>query len=446
MGELEGAKTVVDGSSEGGGGGGGEIALVLKMDLHCEECAEEVRRAVRRFEGVGDVMADCSTSKLTVIGNVNPTKIKQRLEQKTKKKVEIIFPHPNKESAATAAVIPQKKSEENIPPEENKGDEEKPNQATGIPKVKLQCHCHIQKSRKTIPKIEGVESVNINTGNDPITVKGAIDVKNIALYLEEKLKRMVEAVVPRPRAKEGNDSASGGKIAALAPAAEKDSRYVGGGRQMDKKKNSSDGGCSGHQMEEEKDSRGGGCGRHQMEEKKATKGGGGRHEREEKKYNKGCGGGRYQREKNKDILGSGHQREEKKDNRGGGGGGHQRKEKKDSRGTGGQQREEKKDSRGDDCGGHQMEKWKESNAEENAAARLEIRTTQHCVPYQSQLSYWDDDGRSSYNAAEPYGYHGPPWTAYPYTVQDGYPQHYVDPRLQAAQMFSDENPNACSIM
>ncbi|PKI65121.1 hypothetical protein CRG98_014435 [Punica granatum] len=56
-------------------------------------------------------------------------------------------------------------------------------------------------------------------------------------------------------------------------------------------------------------------------------------------------------------------------------------------------------------------------------------------------------------AVEPYGYHGgyaaPPASVYAHAVHEGYspyPQHPLDPRLHTPQMFSDENPNACSVM
>lgn len=113
---------------------------------------------------------------------------------------------------------------------------------------------------------------------------------------------------------------------------------------------------------------------------------------------------------------------------------------------------EKKDSRD---GGGKEEKTKVVNAEESAAPKVEISKFEHHGYYQSQPSYWYDHGQSSHYshsyAADPYGYyHGgfaaPPAPAYPYTVHEGYPHYSMDPRLQAPQMFNDENPNACYIM
>lgn len=43
--QKEGAK------NEGEKKDDGNVAVVLKMDMHCEGCAKKVRRAVRSFDG-----------------------------------------------------------------------------------------------------------------------------------------------------------------------------------------------------------------------------------------------------------------------------------------------------------------------------------------------------------------------------------------------------------
>lgn len=111
----------------------------------------------------------------------------------------------------------------------------------------------------------------------------------------------------------------------------------------------------------------------------------------------------------------------------------------------------------DGGGSGEKGKSKEVKAEESSGPVVEISKLEHHGYYQTQPSYWYDQGQSSYYshgyAVEPYVYHGgytaPPPPAYSYPVPEGYshyPQYPVDPRLHAPQMFSDENPNACSIM
>lgn len=82
-------------------------------------------------EGVEDVKTDCGANKLTVIGKVDPAKVRDRLAEKTKKKVDLISPQPKKDAAPPAAggggdkkPDPEKKPKEKKP--EEKKEEKKP--------------------------------------------------------------------------------------------------------------------------------------------------------------------------------------------------------------------------------------------------------------------------------------------------------------------------------
>lgn len=75
--------------------------------------------------GVEDVKVDSSNNKLTVTGKVDAAKIKGRLEEKTRKKVDIISPQPKKDAAAPAG---DKKPDEKKPAAEKKEEDKKPKQ------------------------------------------------------------------------------------------------------------------------------------------------------------------------------------------------------------------------------------------------------------------------------------------------------------------------------
>lgn len=128
--------------------------------MHCEGCAKKIKKVVRHFEGINDslfrdfpskinhyseqlpnralilvelvtgvedVKADISANKLTVTGKVDPAKLRDKLAEKTKKKVELVSPQPKKDDAAAAAgdkPLPEKKSEEKKSDDKNKKDEE----------------------------------------------------------------------------------------------------------------------------------------------------------------------------------------------------------------------------------------------------------------------------------------------------------------------------------
>lgn len=75
------------------------------------------------FAGVESVKVDTAGNKLTVTGNVDPTRIKERVEYRTKKKAEIISPQPKKDAGAgdeKKQSPPEKKTDE------KKADDNKP--------------------------------------------------------------------------------------------------------------------------------------------------------------------------------------------------------------------------------------------------------------------------------------------------------------------------------
>lgn len=71
-----------------------------------------------------DVKADLSGNKLTVIGKVDPTKVRDKLAEKTNKNVELVSSPPKKDAAGDKPP-PEKKPEEKPKTEEKKPEEEK---------------------------------------------------------------------------------------------------------------------------------------------------------------------------------------------------------------------------------------------------------------------------------------------------------------------------------
>ncbi|TKY62127.1 Heavy metal-associated isoprenylated plant protein 26 [Spatholobus suberectus] len=200
----------------------GPAPVVLKLDMHCEGCVKKIKRAVRHLDGVEDIKADLLGNKLTVIGKVDPTMVRDKLAEKTKKKVELISPQPKKDAAAGDAPPPEKNPEEKQP-KDKKPEEKSPKESTVVLKIRLHCDGCIQKIRKIILRTKGVESVNIEGGKDLVTVKGTMDVKEMVPYLSEKLKRHVEVVPPKKEDDKKENKEGGGddkKEGAGAPKVE----------------------------------------------------------------------------------------------------------------------------------------------------------------------------------------------------------------------------------
>lgn len=255
-----GAEKKKEGAGAGAGGGGekkkkeaatstaGPTPVILKVDMHCEGCALKIKKAVKGFPGVEAVSTDMASNKLTVVGDLDPLKIRERLESKTRKKVDLLSPAPKPDPE------PNKKPQPG-PKDQKKPEEKKPKppaSSTVVLKIRLHCDGCIQRIRKTILKYKGVESVTVDSQKDLVTVTGTMDVSSLAPYLKEKLKRSVE-VVPAKKdvgagEKKGNAGAAGG---------EKKEKGGGGGDE-EEEKGKGKGKGEGGNKKKEKEKEGGG--------------------------------------------------------------------------------------------------------------------------------------------------------------------------------------------
>ncbi|CAA7410601.1 unnamed protein product [Spirodela intermedia] len=176
--------------------------------MHCEGCARKVRHAIKGFEGVESVLTDCPSSKLTVVGKVDPWKVRDRVESKTHKTVALISPN-----------VPKK---EEKPKEEKKGGNEKgekkaddkkskePVVSTVTLHVRFHCEGCVQRIERIIAKVNGVEAVVIDRKKEEVTVKGTMDAKALPEYLKQKLKRSVSVVGPKKDDGGGEKKKEGG--------------------------------------------------------------------------------------------------------------------------------------------------------------------------------------------------------------------------------------------
>ncbi|XP_042015846.1 heavy metal-associated isoprenylated plant protein 5-like isoform X2 [Salvia splendens] len=168
----------------------GPITVVLKLDLHCQGCAKKVRRSVAHLQGVETVKADCDAKRLTVTGNVDPLWLREKLEIKTKKKVDLISPHPNNAAAVGA--------NHKIPHPVDTNRPKKAVVSTVTMKTKLHCdECADKIKRIIIKNFDGIDSLATDLQRSLIIVIGTMDVNDLVTYLREKLKRGVEIVTPK---------------------------------------------------------------------------------------------------------------------------------------------------------------------------------------------------------------------------------------------------------
>ncbi|KAK4358680.1 hypothetical protein RND71_020909 [Anisodus tanguticus] len=222
-GEKKNSGEVVQ-KKEGGAKNDGNLT-VLKSDFHCEGCVTKVVKAIRSFEGVEKVMCDADSKKLTVIGKVDPLMLREKVEQKTHKHVELVSPVPKKDGKgkgdggvrdgdAGGGEEKKKQNKGNDSKKENKGEDKKtkekePPITTAALKVHLHCQGCIQKIYKIVTKFKGYKEMKIDKQTDLVTVSGSMDMKELAETLKKHLKKEVEILLQKKEGGEKKEKGGG---------------------------------------------------------------------------------------------------------------------------------------------------------------------------------------------------------------------------------------------
>ncbi|URD72838.1 hypothetical protein MUK42_07924 [Musa troglodytarum] len=204
------------GHSDQGKKGDGAITVVYKVGMYCEGCVDKVVRSAKGFPGrVQEVKPEPESSKLTVVGKMDPRKLRDRLEAKTQKKVDLVSPIKKPDAAADRKPVDEKAKEA----------------TTVVLKISLYCHCRgcIRKIADTIRRIEGVHGVSIDALNELVTVTGTMDAKAVTkISSRHDMVREVKPVQPKKddgggktkgRGESGNDGANKEHAATAAAVA-----------------------------------------------------------------------------------------------------------------------------------------------------------------------------------------------------------------------------------
>ncbi|KAK8339628.1 hypothetical protein V6Z12_A08G047600 [Gossypium hirsutum] len=106
----------------------GVITAVYKVNLHCRQCACDIKKPLMRTQGVHGVELDVGKGEIKVKGVIDVIKTHKMIEKVSKKKVEILSPQIKITDKDKAAATP-------IEPKETK----KPILRTTTMKVHLHC-------------------------------------------------------------------------------------------------------------------------------------------------------------------------------------------------------------------------------------------------------------------------------------------------------------------
>ncbi|CAK9187233.1 unnamed protein product [Ilex paraguariensis] len=145
--------------------------------------------------GVKSVKSFDGDKMFAVVGEVDPLKLCEKIQQKQKKKVELVSPLPNKDKnkgKETEKVGGEWEKKKNI---EDKQQNKQDN----------------SKSKEVVNGVTGYQEVSIDRKNFMIKITGTMDVKALVETINKKLKKTVEIVPPKKGGgNEKNESGSGG--------------------------------------------------------------------------------------------------------------------------------------------------------------------------------------------------------------------------------------------
>ncbi|KAI3671445.1 hypothetical protein L1987_87183 [Smallanthus sonchifolius] len=222
--------------------------IVLRVFMHCEGCARKVRRCLRGFDGVEDIVTDCKTHKVVVKGEkADPLKVLERVQKKSHRQVELLSPIPKPPAD-------EPKVEEKEPPKAEEKKEEPPQVISVVLKVNMHCEACAQVIRKRILRMKGVESVEPDLKNSQVSVKGTFEAAQLVDHIHKRTGKQAVVIKQDPEPKKEEEKG------------EEEKKDDG---KNEEKKAADDGGDGGGEGKEEKDKE------NEKEEKDGGGGGGG---------------------------------------------------------------------------------------------------------------------------------------------------------------------------
>ncbi|KAF9671024.1 hypothetical protein SADUNF_Sadunf12G0003700 [Salix dunnii] len=136
----------------------GLTTVELDINMHCEACAEQLKKKILKMRGVQTAVTDLSSSKVTVTGTMEAKKLVEYIYRRTKKQARIV---PQPEPEPETAKEEEKPAEEAKPAaatKEEKKEEEKPAEEGGAGGGD---NPEKNEKKKEEGKKEGVENVDI---------------------------------------------------------------------------------------------------------------------------------------------------------------------------------------------------------------------------------------------------------------------------------------------
>ncbi|XP_038882885.1 heavy metal-associated isoprenylated plant protein 7-like [Benincasa hispida] len=93
------------------------ITVVLNVQMHCEACAQVLRKRIRKFKGVESVETELANNQVIVKGIMDPTRLIDHVSKRSRRPASIVVKEEEKKE--------EEKKEEEKPAAEEKAEEKK---------------------------------------------------------------------------------------------------------------------------------------------------------------------------------------------------------------------------------------------------------------------------------------------------------------------------------
>ncbi|XP_021912671.1 heavy metal-associated isoprenylated plant protein 4 [Carica papaya] len=167
------------------------ITAVYKVNLHCPQCAFQIKKPLLRTQGVQNVDVDIEKSEIKVKGAIEVIKIHKLIEKWSRRKVELISP----KIKVQPPILPEKKVVKEV----------KEVSRTITMKVHMHCHQCEHDLRKHLLKHKGIYTVKTDIKTQILTIQGTIESDKLLSYIRRKVNKNAEiipAVVTKSEKKE----------------------------------------------------------------------------------------------------------------------------------------------------------------------------------------------------------------------------------------------------
>lgn len=164
------------------------ITAIYKLNLHCQECGNKIKKHLLTTQGVQTVEMNIEKGEIKAKGKLDPLKILKLIEKKSNNKVELISPKVKPKEI----IITDKK------PKETKD----PIVRTITVKVHMHCDkCEADLKRRLI-KHKGIFNVKTDKKAQSLIVEGTIEVEKLTSFLKKRVHKNAEVISIKEHKKE----------------------------------------------------------------------------------------------------------------------------------------------------------------------------------------------------------------------------------------------------